>query len=409
MPDDRTGNTSDEEDDMAATTQRSILTDALLARCAERAPDYDRDNRFFAEDFAELKEAGYLACAVPRELGGGGLTFAQVMAEQRRLASSAHATALGVNMHIYWTGVAADLWRAGDKSLEWLLTGAVRGEVYAAGHAEKGNDIPVLLSSTKAERVNGGYRFTGHKSFGSLTPVWTFLGVHGLDTSDPTGPKVVHAFMPRATEGYSIKDTWDVLGMRATASQDTILEGAVVPDRYIARVVPAGFAGADLFILAIFQWALTGFANIYYGLARHVLDLTLATVKKKTSLGISRGSMMYHPEIQHGIAQMVMELEAVGPHLDRLAEDWTNGVDHGMAWPLKIVAAKHRAVEGAWKVADTALDLVGGFGIFAASGMERLLRDARLGRIHPASPALAHEIVGKLSLGINPDEQPRWG
>jgi alkylation response protein AidB-like acyl-CoA dehydrogenase len=70
MPDDRTGNTSDEEDDMAATTQRSILTDALLARCAERAPDYDRDNRFFAEDFAELKETGYLACAVPRELGG---------------------------------------------------------------------------------------------------------------------------------------------------------------------------------------------------------------------------------------------------------------------------------------------------------------------------------------------------
>jgi alkylation response protein AidB-like acyl-CoA dehydrogenase len=394
---------------MATTTQGSILSDAMLARFAERAPGYDRDNRFFAEDFAELQRAGYLSCAVPRELGGGGLTFAQVMAEQRRLASHAHATALGVNMHIYWTGVAADLWRAGDKSLEWLLTGAVRGEVYAAGHAEKGNDIPVLLSSTKAERVNGGYRFTGHKSFGSLTPVWTFLGVHGLDTSDPTGPKVVHAFMPRATEGYSIKDTWDVLGMRATASQDTILEGAVVPDRYVARVVPAGFAGADLFILAIFQWALTGFANIYYGLARHVLDLTLATVKKKTSLGISRGSMMYHPEIQHGIAQMVMELEAIGPHLDRLAADWTSGVDHGMAWPLKIVAAKHRAVEGAWKVADTALDLVGGFGIFAASGMERLLRDARLGRIHPASPALAHEIVGKLSLGINPDEQPRWG
>jgi alkylation response protein AidB-like acyl-CoA dehydrogenase len=78
------GDTSNEEDDMAATSQGSILSDAMLARCAERAPDYDRDNRFFAEDFAELKQAGYLACAVPRELGGGGLTFAQVMAEQRR-------------------------------------------------------------------------------------------------------------------------------------------------------------------------------------------------------------------------------------------------------------------------------------------------------------------------------------
>ena len=166
---------------------------------------------------------------MPRELGGGGLTFAQVMQEQRRLAYYAHATALAINMHLYWTGVAADLWRAGDKSLEWLLDGAVKGEVYAAGHAERGNDIPVLLSTTKAERVDGGYRFTGHKFFGSLTPVWTYLGLHGMDTSDPAAPKIVHAFMPRATEGYSIQETWDMLGMRATASHDTILEGAFVP------------------------------------------------------------------------------------------------------------------------------------------------------------------------------------
>ena len=207
---------------MATTIQASILSDAMLRRFAERAPDYDRENRFFTEDFAEMKQAGYLACAVPRELGGGGLTFAQVMQEQRRLAYHAHATALGINMHIYWTGVAADLWRAGDKSLEWLLTGAVKGEVYAAGHAERGTDIPVLLSTTKAERVNGGYRFTGHKFFGSLTPVWTFLGVHGLDTSDPAAPKVVHAFMPRATEGYSIKDTRAMYWSGTTAPSSTV-------------------------------------------------------------------------------------------------------------------------------------------------------------------------------------------
>jgi len=57
------------------------------------------------------------------------------------------------------------------------------------------------------------------------------------------------AFMPRATEGYSIKDTWDVLGMRATASHDTALEGAVVPDKYIARVEDAAQQGkSSIFI-----------------------------------------------------------------------------------------------------------------------------------------------------------------
>jgi alkylation response protein AidB-like acyl-CoA dehydrogenase len=102
--------------------------------------------------------------------------------------------------------------------------------------------VPVLLSTTKAERVDGGYRFTGRKHFGSLTPVWTRFGLHGMDTSNPSQPKIVHAFMPRDTAGYTIKETWDVLGMRATRSDDTVLENAFVPDRYVARVVPAGAA-----------------------------------------------------------------------------------------------------------------------------------------------------------------------
>jgi alkylation response protein AidB-like acyl-CoA dehydrogenase len=369
---------------------------------------YDQENRFFDEDFVEFREAGYLLMAVPEELGGLGMNLAQVCQEQRRLASHAHATALAVNMHLYWTGLAADLWRAGDTSLEWLLREAAAGEVFAAGHAESGNDMPVLLSTTKAERVTGGYRFTGRKAFGSLTPVWTYLGLHGMDTSDSTAPKIVHAFMPRATSGYTIKATWNVLGMRATQSDDTVLDGVVIPDQYIVRIVPAGAAGIDAFVLGMYAWALLGFANVYYGLAQHALDWTIANLHKKTSLALSR-SMAYHPEVQHALAAMVLEMEAIGPHVDRIAQDWADGVEHGTAWGAKIVAAKYHAAEGAWRVVDMALDLAGGFGIFKQAEIERLFRDARLGRIHPANSALTHELVAKMALGIHPDEQPRWG
>jgi alkylation response protein AidB-like acyl-CoA dehydrogenase len=389
-------------------TDSHVLSEDILARCLERAPVYDQENRFFTEDFEELRNADYLTMAVPKELGGRGMSLAEVFREQRRLAYYAPATALAINMHLYWSGVAADLWRAGDKSLEWLLKGAVDGEVFAAGHAESGNDIPVLLSTTKAERVDGGYRFTGRKSFGSLTPVWTYLGLHGMDTSDPQAPKIVHAFMPRNTAGCTIQPTWDVLGMRATASDDTILDGAFVPDKYIARVVPAGAAGVDHFVLAIYAWALLGFANVYYGLAQRALDLTVENVKKKTSIGLSR-SMAYHAEVQHNIADMVIEMESIGPQLEQVAQDWSAGVDHGVNWVIKIVAAKYRAAEGSWRVVDLALDLAGGFGIFKKAGIERLFRDARLGRIHPANASLSREFIAKLTLGINPDEQPRWG
>jgi alkylation response protein AidB-like acyl-CoA dehydrogenase len=70
---------------------------------------------------------------------------------------------------------------------------------------------------------------------------------------------------------------------------------------------------------------------------------------------------------------------------------------------------KYHVVESAFRVVDTALDLSGGFGMFKKSELERLFRDARAGRFHPANSALTHEIVGKITLGINPDEQPRWG
>ena len=390
------------------TTDDAVLDTATLEGFARRAAGYDRENRFFDEDFRELAEAGYLAIAVPRELGGRGLDLAGVVREQRRLAYHAAPTALAINMHLYWTGVAADLWRAGDRSLEWLLRGAVDGEVYAAGHAETGNDLPVLLSTTRAERVEGGWRFTGRKSFGSLTPVWTFLGIHGLDASDPANPRVVHAFLSREAEGYSILPTWDVLGMRATRSDDTVLEGAFVPDDRVARVVPAGPAGADAFVLGLFAWALLGFGNIYYGLARRAFDVTVERVKGKTSLAMSR-SMAYHAGVQHAVAEMAIELEGIEPHLDRVADEWSAGAEHGAAWPARIFAAKYRAVEGSWRVVDQAVDVAGGFGIFRPAGLERLFRDARLGRIHPANAMLTREVVAKTALGIGLDESPRWG
>jgi alkylation response protein AidB-like acyl-CoA dehydrogenase len=386
----------------------TLIPETLLETCRQRAAGYDRDNRFCQEDFDELKAAGYLKMAVPRELGGHGFTLADVARETRRLAGYAPATALCINMHNYWVGVAADIWRAGDKSCEWILRDAANGEVFAAGHAESGNETSILMSITKAEKVPGGYTFTGRKSFGSLSPVWTRLGMHGMDTSDPANPKVVHAFLSRDRGGFTIKETWDTLGMRATRSDDTVLDGAFVPDQYIARVVPAGFGGADMFVLGIFAWALINFGNVYYGLAKRLLDLTVAHVKTKGSLGLTR-SMAYHPHVQHQVADMVMALEAIEAQLDTVARDWSTGVDHGMAWPIKIVAAKCNAVEGAWRVADTALDVSGGFGMFKKSEMERLFRDARAGRFHPANSSLSHEVIGKMALGVKPDEMPRWG
>ena len=282
----------------------------------------------------------------------------------------------------------------------------MEGEVFNAGHSERGNDLPVLLSTSKAERVDGGFRFTGHKMFGSMMPVWTRMGLHGTWADAEGGPKVVHAFLPRSYDGWRMVETWDTMGMRATRSDDTVLEGAFVPDKYIARILPAG--GADIYVVAMFAWALMGFANTYYGVAQRAIDLALLGIENKSSIGLSR-SMGYHPEIQHAAAEMALAFDAIGPHLDRVAEDWSNGVDQGGAWPAKIVSAKYHAVEACWRIVDRAMEVSGGAGMFRGNELERLFRDARCGRFHPANSFLVHEIVGKTALGIDLGEQPRWG
>jgi alkylation response protein AidB-like acyl-CoA dehydrogenase len=392
----------------SATPDRSVLTAEMLAWFDERAPAYDRENRFFDEDLAELRAAGYLDVALPREYGGADLRLDAVGALQRKLAYHAPATAIAVNMHFYWTGVAADLLRAGDHSMRWVLERAAQGEVFAAGHGEPGNDLGLFASTTEARKVEGGWEFTGHKIFGSLSPVWDWLGIHGMDASDPDNPVVVHGFLPRTADGYRIEPTWDVLGMRATQSHDTHLDRAFIPDEHVALVCPAGFAGAGAFQVAVFAWALLGFANVYTGIAERAFDLTVERAHQRTALGLTR-SMAYHPEVQHSVAEMAMALETVDNHLARVSEDWATGADHGAKWPLKILTAKYVAVTKAWEVVDTAMDLSGGAGIFRRSRMEQLFRDARLGRMHPGNSAVTHELVAKFALGINPDEQPRWG
>jgi alkylation response protein AidB-like acyl-CoA dehydrogenase len=392
---------------VTTTTATEVLTDEMLARFDERAPGYDRDNSFFTEDFEELRSSGFLNVALPTELGGGGIGLDEWSRLQRRLAYVAPATALAVNMHVYWTGVAADLAKAGDDSCRFILDKAADGAVFAALHGEAGNDIPVLLSSSSARKVDGGWRIDGHKIFGSLSPVWDYGGFHAMDTSDPQAPRIVHGFVGKRAEGLEIVDTWDTIGMRATQSQDTVLDNVFVPDDQIAVVCPPGVGGAGLFHVAIFAWALMGFASVYYGAAKRAFDLTVERMPKRTSVALTR-SMAYHPEVQHNVAEMRIALDASEAYLERTCTDWATGVAHA-DWPVRIVATRYRVINEAFRVVDMAMDLSGGSASFKRNRLEQIFRDVRMGRFHPGNTMLAHELIGKLCLGVDPDDPQRWG
>jgi len=388
------------------TTDRLELTDEMLDRFRSRAAELDRTNQYFDADLEELRAIGYLAAAVPQEFGGWGMSLAELARSQRRLARFAPATALAMTMHSYWVGIAVELERAGDSSLRWVFDAALAGEVFAAGHAETGNDVPVLMSTCRAERVDGGYRLTGRKQFGSNGPAWRWLGAHAIDVDAPGGPQIVHAFVDRNSDGVSVVETWNTLGMRPTQSHDTVLDGVFVPDERIGCVAAAG-DGTELFLVAMAMWPLSLIAAVYLGIADRSLELAVTDVRRKQSVAIDRGSYAYNPFVQHQLAEMYLTLDAAGATFERFVDDWTAGADHGDAWVPKVYSMKWQAVEAAKRVVDTALDAVGGGAMFVGNELERLYRDVRCGGFHPGNDALTHELVGKAVLGVL-GEQPRW-
>ena len=94
--------------------------------------------------------------------------------------------------------------------------------------------------------------------------------------------------------------------------------------------------------------------------------------------------------------------------LDRTVADWSAGVEHA-DWPVRFVSTRQVVINNALDVVDRAMDLSGGAAAFRSNRLEQIFRDVRMGRFHPGNSMLAHELIGKLCLGLDPDASPRWG
>lgn len=375
----------------------AYLPDDLLARFRERAVVHDRENTFPEADLAELRERGYLSALVPHALGGGGHTLAEAAALQQRLATAAPATALAINMHLVWTGVAKVLSDRGIDDLRFVQTGVADGEVFAFGISEAGNDLVLFGSDTTAEpQGDGSYAFTGIKIFTSLAPVWTQLGLHGLDTSSPDAPQLVYGFVPRS-DAVVTRDDWDTVGMRGTQSRTTELHGALAPaDRIVRRVAPGPQPDPIVFgIFSVFELLL---ASVYTGIARRAIDVAVETAGRRRSKKTGK-AYDQDPDIRWRVAEMGLAYDALPPQIAALCADVDGQVDHGPRWFSLLSGVKHRAVTTAKQVVDDAILVAGGSSYFASHELSRLYRDVLAGLFHPSDPESAHATAASAWLG----------
>jgi acyl-CoA dehydrogenase len=384
---------------MTETTTRSDDASAFVpwaaelgAQIAEFAAEHDRDGTFVNEAFELFKSSGYLALAVPTELGGHGATIRQVSYAQRELAKHCGSSALAVSMHHHVTLFTAWRYRRGLPGAEATLRRIA-------------DDCIVLVSTGGADftrprgvavPVEGGFRVSGRKVFASQVPMGdVFSTMFVLDDGGSSDERVIlNMAVPVKADGVTVLDNWDTLGMRGTGSHDVELDGVFVPEDKVLARRPYGVVDPPLQVIISNAFPVIG--AVYLGVAEAARDAAVAAVA-----GTSRAQ---DPSIQRQVGLMDNRLRVMSWALDgaiaTIGDDPQPSVENVVA----AMAAKREVSVGGIEVCDLAMEVAGGGAFFKTSPIERCYRDIRGAKFHPFTPEQTLVHAGRVCLGLPVDE-----
>jgi alkylation response protein AidB-like acyl-CoA dehydrogenase len=334
---------------MAAIRPRDLLTESLLARLGGTRMEPALGSADVAatlrRDIGKLGDAGYLNVALPPEFGGLGCTLRQAACGQRRLARRAPLTALAVSAHLYWTGAAADAYRAGDDSARWILLEAARGALFAAGHGAAGGDLRFADPRSRCEPAGeSGYRFRDTTVLSSVTPAWDWVAVHAVHAAHPVNPAPVAG--ARDSVGGSMT--------ASAAGPDAVLAFAgrgsrCTPAFRVARVQPAGAPG-DVFTTSAVGWGHSILASVEYSDARRAFNEAVAAVAADAADTAPEG----HPLDQWVVAEAGLRLDAMKAKIAEITHPWPlvrePAPDLGGQHLISVFTMRNEVTEGASRV-----------------------------------------------------------
>lgn len=367
---------------------------------AERAFGVDRDAVFPFANFADLRDAGFLALCVPTEYGGLGASYADYIRVSAEIGRYCGATALTFNMHnatMIWAGEVSDLLDMSPEQRETherrraeMYRGVVEnGEIHSQPFSEGLNPGALAGIATQATPTDGGYIVTGRKIFASLSGAASRYNV----TCQVPGEDFLRLLSVRAdSPGVEIVDDWDPLGMRGTVSRTLLLKDVFVP--FDDEVMPGGMYDQAA---NRYPYLFMSLAPSYLGLTKGILDFTQAYLRGEMP-GAAKGTgRKDNPIKQMGWAEMQIKYEQSkallnsvvdSAHLDPTEDDMV------AAW-----AAVYTVMENANDVARIAVKVCGGQSMLKHMALERMYRDSRLGALMlPWSAEVALDRIGKARL-----------
>ena len=381
------------------------LARALAGDLATRADAADRAGTLPAEDVAALRDAGYLALAVPVEFGGRGASLLTCVAAQMALAKGSASTALVAAMQHQVVGHQRETrsWR--PAAYERIMQEAVAGGLlnHLGSEPQMGSPSRGGLPATTAEPLPDGERLliNGHKTWCSGGRHLTHLLVRArLD--DEAGVVLVRQELA-GVPGLEWVETWQgALGLRASDSHDAVFRNVVAPREALIETGDA--KGAPN------VWFATLLAAVYLGAALAARDAVIGYALERTPSALGR-PIATLPSIQRQIGEIDVILSAARALLLEVAGEWLGAdgrpgadgsVDTGerAAFMARVAAAKVAVTTAAHEATAKALQVAGGAGITRALPLERYFRDVRPAAMQPPAGDTAYEMVGRAALRL---------
>ncbi|MFD2611273.1 acyl-CoA dehydrogenase family protein [Paenibacillus gansuensis] len=379
---------------------RVLAVEKLAAVFAERAERHDREGSFPFENFADLREAGYLKLTVPAEYGGDDISLYELVQLQERLAYGDGSTALAVGWHI---GQVHHLRHSG-KWPEALFAEFCRAIVSEgamvntfATEAASGSPSRGGIPETTAVRADGGWRITGRKTYSTLSPILERFVVSAYLPEEDT----VSEFLLSRGEGVRLVETWDTLGMRATGSHDVVLEGAYVEER---MRIPGGNGTPNNVSSGALRttddgggWLLH-IPACYMGIALAARDYALAFARSYQPNSLS-APIAALPAVQQSIAEMEVQLRTARTLLYAAAERWDRDAEGRPAMRHELGLAKYTVTNNAIRIVDLAMRIVGADSLSRRRPLERYYRDVRAGLHNPPMDSSVLQGLAQAALG----------
>jgi alkylation response protein AidB-like acyl-CoA dehydrogenase len=348
----------------------------------------DRTGTFPFEHYQRLRDTGYVRALAPEQLGGRGAGLLEMAKAQQALARGCASTALAINMHHFQVGFAADGWRkTGSEAVGKLLRRvAHEGIVLASTGAE--SVVPGAWSTPAvAEREDGGYRVTGHKYFCSQASGMDVVRVNARDTV--TG-EILVCSVPTAADGVRVVQTWDTMGMRATASHDLVLEHVWVPLGAVGARLPADAPMRHPAMAGAATWFLSLLSSVYLGIAEE------ARAEALRALGTG-GNTRFRPAPLTDvlIGQMEAAFQTAQAVRDQVVGQLDQDRSDAQAAVARAILCRQVVVSQAQVTLQHAVAIVGGRAYFRTSPLERLARDMAAGQFHPPAEPTSFQMLGE--------------